>query len=103
MKKKIHTIIKEELQSLLDPNHQISYMPQGYEHNILDENQSVMGIPELAEMASRLGVDHSAILSILQDQFRKRGDEGIVEMFKEMTGVAIETIRHGKYVFSYNE
>ena len=26
------------LAELLDPNHMISYIPQGYEHNILDEN-----------------------------------------------------------------
>ena len=91
------------MQSLLDPNWMISYKPDGYQHNILDESQNIMGIQDLAEMVSRLGVDFEIALEILQDQFRKRGDEGIVEIFQEMTGVAIEPIRRGKYVFSYNE
>jgi hypothetical protein len=102
-KKNIHKIVIEEMQSLLDPNWMISYKPDGYQHNILDENQNVMGIQDLAEMVSRLGVDFEIALEILQDQFKKFGDAGVIEMFKGMTDVAIEPIRRGKYVFNYRE
>ncbi len=33
----IFQIIKEEIENLIDPNLQISYIPQGYKHTILDE------------------------------------------------------------------
>ena len=35
--KNIVEIINEILNELLDPNGQISYYPDGYKHNILDE------------------------------------------------------------------
>ena len=91
------------MQSLLDPNWMISYKPDGYQHNILDENQNIMGIRELAEMVSRMGVDYDAVLGILQNEFKKRGNSGVVNMFKGMTDVAIEAISQGKYVFNYSE
>ena len=33
-------IIKEEIENLQDPNLQISYIPQGYKHTILDEKDT---------------------------------------------------------------
>lgn len=92
---------KVQVDEQLDPNWLISYMPDGYEHNILDESQTIMGIRELAEIASRLGVDHDVILSMLQDEFRKNGDAGVEEMFRGITGVQIKTMSHGKYTFKY--
>jgi hypothetical protein len=42
MKLSVLQIIKEEIESPLDPNLQISYFPQGYEHNILDEIPNIV-------------------------------------------------------------
>lgn len=92
---------KVQIDEQLDPNWLTSYMPDGYEHNILDENQKIMGIAELAEMVSRMGLDYDVILEILQDEFRKHGDEGVIEMFNGMTDVQIDNISRGKYVFKY--
>lgn len=35
--KDIHTIIDEVIREVMDPNWQISYIPPGYEHGVLDE------------------------------------------------------------------
>lgn len=35
--KDIHTIIDEEIREVVNPNWQISSIPDGYEHGILDE------------------------------------------------------------------
>jgi len=46
---KLYKIIKEEIESPLDPNFQISFIPNGYEHKILDETyQSIDEIKKLA-------------------------------------------------------
>jgi hypothetical protein len=46
----VNDIVNEEMESLLDPNSQISYIPQGYEHGILDEDyQSVQELKRLAD------------------------------------------------------
>lgn len=35
--KDLHTIIDEEIREVVNPNWQISSIPDGYEHGILDE------------------------------------------------------------------
>jgi len=35
--KDIHTIVDEVIREVMNPNWQISYIPPGYEHGILDE------------------------------------------------------------------
>lgn len=66
-----------------------------------DFQQQVLGIAELAEMASRTGYDEHILLDILQDAFKKGGDREVIKMFREMTDLDLEVIRHGKYVISY--
>lgn len=66
----------------------------------LNENK-VMNIIELSKMVSRLGINSASILKVLQEEYRRGGDAGVIEMFKEMTGLDIESLSRGRYVFKY--
>jgi hypothetical protein len=49
---KISQVICEEIQSLLDPNNLISYIPQGYKHGVLDETYT--SVNEIKELANEI-------------------------------------------------
>lgn len=68
--------------------------------NFLNENK-VMTIIDLSKMIVRMGLDEDAILLMLQEAYKKTGDEGVVKTFKDITGVKIEALRKGVYVFKY--
>ena len=59
--------------------------------------QNIIGIPELAKIASKSGNDKSILLKMLISTFKKGGDQNVIDMFKEMTDLNLETIRKGKY------
>jgi hypothetical protein len=78
---KINTIIQEEIQNLFETE--------------------LMGLPELAEYLSRTGNDFNVMLDILKQEYYNGGDEAVKEVFKSGTGINIDTIGKGKYVFKY--
>ena len=67
----------------------------------LKEAEELMGIKDLAEMASRLGLDYNDVLEFIQNEYNNGGDEAVKKIFKGMTSVDIDNIGRGKYVFKY--
>ena len=61
----------------------------------------IMNIVELSKIAARTEVDEDFILQVLQNAFRNKGDDGVIEMFHDITKLNIESITHGKYIFKY--
>lgn len=62
----------------------------------------IYGIPELAQIMGRLEFDKEQqghLASMLRNAFRRNGDQGVVDLYGEMSGVEIEAISKGKYVF----
>ena len=79
----IITVIREELQ--------------------LRENEFGKTIPELAQTFKSLGYPDDnipVIQQILLDAYRKDGDQGVTRIYEEMTGVQIQVLRRGRYVFA---
>ena len=62
-------------------------------------NESVMNIIELANMTNRMGLDNEAVLTMLRNEFKSNGDEGVIDMYKSITGVNIEALGKGRYIF----
>jgi len=86
--KNIKTIIKEEMQDILSEN-----------------PGELMGIPELAEMLSRVSpnVNQESWQEVLQDMYQEKGDEGVRNMFYELTkGTDLQILGRGKYAFKFN-
>jgi hypothetical protein len=63
-------------------------------------NENIMNIIELANMTNRMELDNNVILKMLQTEFKKRGDDGVIKMYKGITGVNIEALGKGRYIFS---
>lgn len=64
--------------------------------------QDVYTIPELSQLLTRQGHDKETIDILekyLQDSYRKYGDKGVIQVYKEITGVEIQALRNGRYVF----
>ena len=62
-------------------------------------NENVMNIIELANMTNRMGLNNNVVLKKLQDEFKLNGDKGVIKTYKEITGVNIEPLGKGKYIF----
>ena len=72
--------------------------------NELGSSDAIMSIKDLSEMVGRLGFDSrgiQVIFEILLDSYRRDGDDGVMDTFKQMTGVDIVPISRGKYIFNY--
>ena len=61
----------------------------------------IMNIVNLSKIATRTEVNEEFILKALQNAFRNKGDDGVIEMFHDITKLNIESITHGKYIFKY--
>jgi len=61
----------------------------------------IMNIIDLSKMANRTEQDEEFVLYALQNAFRNKGDDGVIEMFYDITKLNIEAISHGKYIFKY--
>lgn len=72
---------------------------KNYNEYLLNEN--IMNIIELSKMLSRMGIDKDAVLNILQKEYKSGGDDAVISIFKEMSGIEIEALRKGAYVFKY--
>jgi len=62
----------------------------------------IMNIVELTKIAARTEVDKEFILKSLRNAFKNDGDDGVIEMFHDITKLKIEPISKGKYIFKYN-
>ena len=62
-------------------------------------NEIILNIIELANMTNRMGLDNESVLIMLRNEFKSRGDEGVIDMYKGITGVNIEALGKGRYVF----
>jgi len=79
----IKTIIREEIQRFFE--------------------QQMYGIPELVNILKKQGYDEENILilkDILLKAYRQGGDPAVIEKYAEMSGVEIEAIRKGRYMFA---
>jgi len=79
----IITIIREETQRLFE--------------------QRMYSIPELADILKRQGHGEENILylrDMLLKAYRQGGDPAVIEMYAKMSGVEIEAIRKGRYMFA---
>jgi hypothetical protein len=65
-------------------------------------NELVMNIIELANMTDKMELNNNIILKMLQDEFKKNGDSGVIKIYKEITGVNIEALGDGNYIFKNN-
>ena len=65
-------------------------------------NENVMNIIELSNMTNRMGLDNTVILKMLKNEFILNGDAGVIKMYKDMTGVNIEALGDGRYIFKNN-
>jgi len=81
----IKSIINEELKTLF-------------------ENLEVYTIPQLAQlMNTRMQHPESSTRiyqRMLQDAYRKGGDQAVIDMYTKLAGVQIEALRNGRYVFA---
>lgn len=70
----------------------------------LFENLEVYTIPELAGlMGSRMGHDKQTVdiyTKMLWDAYKRGGDDAVVDMYTQISGVQIEALRNGRYVFA---
>ena len=76
-------IIKEEIQKLFE--------------------ERICGIPELAQIMGRVGFEKEQqgyLVNMLRNAFRRYGDQGVIDMYAEMSGVEIQAISKGRYVFA---
>lgn len=69
---------------------------------LFEDAQKILSIADLAELVSRLGVDEEHVLDYFKTVFLKRGDEGIIEAFKQATDLVIEPVSKGKYMIKYS-
>ena len=65
----------------------------------LSGSHEVYNLIELAEVLSRTGWDEESLLMALQDVFRGGGDEGVINLVSSGTGIDIEAVSKGHYVF----
>lgn len=90
-KMKIEDIVDDEAQNMIKETLGLD----------LHESEELMGLPELAEMMSRMGFATEDALEVLQSIYYDEGDEGVKNFFKGATSVGIDNIGRGKYVFKY--
>ena len=73
------------------------------EAKALFENLAVYTIPDLAKLMGRQGFDAEGqkhLQDMLMDEYRKNGDQGVVDTYAKIAGVEIEALRNGRYVFA---
>ena len=65
--------------------------------------QNKYSIPELGKFLSRMGHDNEnqdILTSILINAFKHGGDDAVIETYAEISGVEIEAISNGRYIFA---
>ena len=60
----------------------------------------MMNITDLARVSANMcELDEDIVREILHNAFRRSGDQGVIELFKGITGVDIEDLGKGRYIF----
>lgn len=71
----------------------------------LKENFDVLGMPEVAEMLSRVDPNLTAedLLGMLQQEYQNDGDEAVRKFFYDMSqGTDLQILGRGKYAIKFN-
>ena len=89
--KGIKKIINEELEN---------FYPLSPTISLVNENEQILNLRDLAEIGGRTGNDEQTLYEILVDQFRQGGDEAVVKFAEGMTGQKVYVVSKGKYSFS---
>jgi hypothetical protein len=91
MKLSIKNIIKEELEN---------FYPLETTVSLVTEQERILTIRDLAEIGSRTGNNEKTLYEIFVDEYRKGGDEAVIELYKSMTGQQLFLLGKGKYSLS---
>ena len=96
-----------------NPNFEFSYLPQHqfskvsngeYVYSVLNEQQQMYSIPQLAGlMGSRMKHDANTVqiyIQMLLDAYKEGGDDAVVNLYTKMSGVEIEAVSRGRYMFA---
>lgn len=61
-------------------------------------NTRLLTLKDLAEaIAINCGWDEETVYYMIMNAFRNQGDDGVMDLFKEATGVSIEPVIKGRY------
>jgi hypothetical protein len=65
-------------------------------------NDRLLDLGDLAEAitTSNPGWDIYIVYDMITKTFKTNGDEGVMQMFKEATGITIEPIIKGRYIYA---
>jgi len=65
-------------------------------------NSKIMNLADLAKAIanSNPGWDIHVVYEMLTKTFKFHGDDGVMTMFKEATGITIEPIIKGRYIYA---
>jgi len=77
---------------------QFKLLTEGYSNRI-------MSLKDLSNIVIRMGFDEMSIETffyLFRVAYHNKGDDGVIELYKNITGHTIEPISKGKYVYSYN-
>lgn len=67
---------------------------------IINEGIEILSIRELAlNLSETMGGDAYSYFQMLSNAFKHSGDEGLVDMYKQITGITLEPMSRGKYRF----
>ena len=88
----IKKIINEELENFYPLATTVSL--------VNEESGGVLTIRDLAEIGSRTGNDEQILFEIFMDEYRRGGDEAVVQLYKDMTGNDLYVLSRGKYTIS---
>lgn len=67
-----------------------------------EQQKFAYSIPDLAKLMERQGFDpegQKILQDILMDAYRSDGDQGVIDKYAEISGVEIQAISRGRYVF----
>ena len=68
----------------------------------LQEQPQMLGIPQLAEFLSQVNPESyplDMMIEMLQQEYQKGGDEGLVEYLRDNAGMNLQILGKGKYAF----
>lgn len=70
--------------------------------SLKERQEGVYTIPELAASLEPMGYDEKGqevINTILQNEYQTSGDQGVIDMFTKLSGVEIDSLSRGRYMF----
>jgi len=67
-------------------------------------SDQILSLRDLGKIVGRLGYDDEGVelwIKIFISRYKRHGDDGVIDLFKSATGLTIEPISRGKYIFAY--